>query len=765
MIPNKKGLFGILFFAALGLWWIFCLPATLFDLPTSTVLFDKNDQLLGARIADDGQWRFPPGDSVPKRFKTALLTYEDEGFDSHFGISVKAILRAIKQNLSEGEVVSGASTITMQVMRMAGNNRSRTYYRKIIEIAQAFRAEFRYSKSELLNLYASNAPFGGNVVGLDAASWRYYGKSAHQLTWAEASALAVLPNAPGLIYPGRSPEAFLKKRNFLLKKLLENGKISQISYELSLLEPLPDAPKRLPQEAFHLTALVAKTRKGQRVRTTVDPELQSRCNRALTNRLKLLRQNHIQNGAVLIVNNHSGEVLAYLGNAKGDWKTNEDANDMIQTPRSSGSILKPFLYAGLLNQGTILPQQLIPDIPTQYKDFAPKNFDETFSGAVKANEALSRSLNIPAVRMLNQYGVDYFYEDLQSWGFTSAHRGAANYGLSLILGGAEVKLWDLVQAYRILASNCSQGKADRINYESVEESIELPVQMSKASSWFTLEALKEVTRPEERSAWEAFGSTSQLAWKTGTSYGFRDAWAVGTNPDFTVGVWIGNANGEGRPGLTGLNAAAPVLFDVFNFLPTAEWFQEPFVGLMAEEVCIHSGMRAGKDCPKTKTTSIPESCASNELCGYCTTVHLNESGTMQVSAQCYPTNLMLAEKRFALPPLQEWFFMKNNPGYQGVPDFDPACHEESKNKNIRLIYPASASTIFLPREYTGTKEKVVFKAACTDPSAVLFWHLDENYCGSTSGIHHLEINIDRGVHDIAILDIAGNEFKTQIRVD
>lgn len=755
----------ILIVALVGVWWIFCLPAKLFDSPTSTVIFDKENRLLGARIAQDGQWRFPAVDSVPERFKSAILTYEDQGFESHMGISLKAILRAIKQNLSEGEVVSGASTITMQLMRMAGENQPRTYLQKSLEMAQALRAELRYSKDEILNLYASNAPFGGNVVGLEAASWRYYQKSPQQLTWAEASALAVLPNAPGLIFPGRSPEAFLKKRNFLLRKLRSTGQIDRATYELSLLEPLPNAPRPLPLEAFHLTSLIEKNARGSRLKTTIDTGLQTRCNRVLRDRLNFLRQNHIQNGAILIVDNQTGGVLTYIGNAKGDWQSNEDANDMIQTPRSSGSILKPFLYAGLLNEGDILPQELVPDIPTHYRDFAPKNFDESFSGAVKADEALSRSLNIPAVRMLDQYGVDFFHEDLQDWGFTSVNRSAEHYGLSLILGGAEIKLWDLVQAYRTLALGCSRQNSEKIRLETEISGEDLSVPITPAAAYFTLKALREVTRPEERAAWEAFGSTAPLAWKTGTSFGYRDAWAVGTNPDYTVGVWIGNANGEGRPGLTGLNAAAPVLFDVLNFLPSGNWFQEPVRGLSQEVVCEHSGMRAGTDCPKTTETLIPSECSSNEWCTYCETVFLNAEKTQQVASQCYPVDLMVAEKRFILPPLEEWFYIKDNPAYQKVPPYHPDCFNSTENTKIRLIYPASESTIFLPREFTGTKEKVVFKAACTDPAATLFWHLDQNYCGTTTGIHHLALSLDEGIHEVAILDNTGSEYRTKVRVD
>jgi penicillin-binding protein 1C len=764
-MSKRKKVVGLSFLILLGLCWLFCLPAKLFHSPTSTVVFDSENRLLGARIAEDGQWRFPAVDSVPERFKTAVLTYEDERFEDHLGVSLKAILRAVKQNLTEGEVVSGASTITMQVMRMAGENKPRTYLQKSLEIAQALRAEMRYSKEEILNLYASNAPFGGNVVGLDAASWRYYQKPPTQLTWAEAAALAVLPNAPGLIFPGRSPEAFRKKRDFLLRKLKDNGHIDEATYELALLEALPNAPKTLPQEAFHLTSQIEKMKKGQKVSTSIHADLQKRCNQILRERLVFLSQNHIQNGAILIVENRTGDILTYIGNASGDWQNNESANDMIQTPRSSGSILKPFLYAEMLNEGSILPEQLIPDIPTHYRDFAPKNFDETFSGAVKANEALSRSLNIPAVRMLDQYGVDFFHADLQEWGFTSVNRTADNYGLSLILGGAEIKLWDLVQAYRTLALSCSGQQADAIQFEKDTKSETLTNPLSAAAAYYTLEALKEVTRPEERAAWEAFGSTSPIAWKTGTSYGFRDAWAVGTNPDYTIGVWIGNANGEGRPGLTGLNAAAPVLFDVLNYLPSGKWFEEPVRGVSEELICAHSGMRSGSDCPEVESSRFPSAGASNELCTFCQTVFLNSEKTHQVTSQCYPPEMMITEKRFVLPPLEEWFFMKDNPAYKKVPSFDPNCMSTPENGKIRLIYPSTESTIFLPREFTGVKEKIVFKAACTDPEATLFWHLDQTYCGSTGGIHHLELALDRGIHEVVILDTSGSEFRTKIRVD
>ncbi|MCH2216287.1 MAG: penicillin-binding protein 1C [Flavobacteriales bacterium] len=747
------------------LYWAFCLPDDLFDSPTSTVVFDKDDYLLGARIAPDGQWRFPLADSVPFKFEAAILAYEDERFYKHWGVSVKAIARAVKQNISRGEVVSGASTITMQLMRMAGNRGERTYFKKIKEIFQATRAEVEFSKEEILNLYASNAPFGGNVVGLDAASWRYYQKPAFQLTWAEACALAVLPNAPGLIFPGRGIEDYQQKRDFLLKKLLKKKIIDKSTYEISLLEPLPDAPLKLPQEAFHLTSLADRKSNGEIVKTTVNRHLQARINHLLDKRMVSLNENQIQNAAVLVVQNSTGDVIAYVGNSNGSWNGSERANDMIRAARSSGSILKPFLYAQMLNLGMITPHELIPDIPTQYGDFAPKNFDETFSGAVKANEALSRSLNIPAVRMLHNYGVEFFYQDLQKWGFTTVNRGAEDYGLSLILGGAEISLWDLVNAYRTLALNCTDGEFSQIEYERETEKAPADNPINAASAWSTIKALEEVIRPEERSAWKAFGSSQKIAWKTGTSYGFRDAWAVGMNADYTIGVWVGNANGEGRPGLTGLNAAAPILFDIFNSFPAAKSFVEPVSDLSYESICSHSGMRANRNCSKTETREIPTSCSKNETCHFCKKVFLDAQGDHQVTAQCCPADSIVTESRFTLPPLQEWFYMKMNPSYQKIPPYSSDCFSSNENGKIKLIYPSPNSTVFLPREYDGEKERIVFKAVCDDPNSTLFWHLDESFQGSTSGIHHLEFDIDKGKHDITIWDEAGSDYSTTIVVD
>ena len=623
----------------MGIWWLFCLPEKLFDKPRSTHILDRNGQLIAAKIADDGQWRFPEADSVPTKFEACIIAYEDRRFYKHLGISPAAVIRAAWQNITTGEVVSGASTLTMQAMRMARSPKPRTVFQKTIEIAWATRAEWRYSKEEILNLYASNAPFGGNVVGLEAAAWRYFNKPSYALSWSESAVLAVLPNAPGMIYPGRNPDELLRKRNVLLLTLRDSGVISQEDYTLALLEDLPTTPLPLPSNANHLLATASKKYPGRRIQSTIKQSLQNESTNILARRLESLRANHIKHGAILIADTETGEVLAYIGNGKSFGENDGTANDMITTPRSSGSILKPFLYGAMIENGILTPRRLIPDIPTQYSGFAPKNYDESYSGAVAAEAALARSLNIPAVRMLRDFGIPNFHKTLNESGFTTITNPPSYYGLSLILGGAEVTLWDLVNAYRMLGNTLirypSRPPYTSIGYSQNHKDTLDDFPLNAGSCWAAAEAMALVTRPDEQASWEVFGGSEKIAWKTGTSYGFRDAWAVGLTAKYTVGVWVGNAAGEGRPGITGLNAAAPILFDIFNILPDVNWFNPPSGELTQTEICIQSGMRASERCGHVRTEQIPKTSLETSACTYCQWTHLDETESFRVHADCY----------------------------------------------------------------------------------------------------------------------------------
>ncbi|MCU7497570.1 MAG: penicillin-binding protein 1C, partial [Ignavibacteria bacterium] len=391
----------------------------------STVVEARDGSILGARIADDGQWRFPDDYPVPDKFRKALLTFEDKWFYLHPGINPVSVVRAFFTNIKNGEIVSGGSTITMQVARIAQGNRSRTYTRKMIEMLSALKLELFRSKKTILRMYAANAPFGGNTVGLEAASWRYMGKPASELSWSEAASLAILPNSPGLIFPGRNQETLKKKRDILLKKLLDRNYIDSLTYILSVDEPIPGQPGNLPAKAPHLTDYFLKTKKGQIVRTTINADLQERASGIINAHQKDLASNYIYNSACIIVEVKTGHVLAYVGNSViEDSRDHGSDVDIIRSPRSTGSILKPLLYAGMQQSGDILPNSLIADVPTRFSGFSPKNFDLSFSGAVQSSTALSQSLNIPAVRMLQKYNPEVFLSLLKRTGFTTFNKPA-----------------------------------------------------------------------------------------------------------------------------------------------------------------------------------------------------------------------------------------------------------------------------------------------------------------------------------------------------
>lgn len=756
-------------FIAFCIWWLFCLPANLFEKPLSTIILDRNGQLIGAKIANDGQWRFPETDSVPTKFATCITTYEDRGFYDHLGISPSAMLRAAWQNVNRGSVVSGASTITMQVMRMSRSPKPRSIWQKLIEMSWASRAEWSYSKSEILNLYASNAPFGGNVVGLDAAAWRYFNKPSYALSWAESAVLAVLPNAPGMIYPGRNPDELLRKRNGLLEVLRDNKIISEEDYSLALLEDLPSTPLPLPENARHLLVTTAKNQNGSRIESTINSRLQNDATDILNRRLEDLRRNHIQNGAILIADTETGEILAYIGNGKPFEENDGSANDMIMTPRSSGSILKPFLFGAMIEQGDLTPRQLIPDIPTQYSGFSPKNYDESYSGAVPAEEALARSLNIPAVRMLRDFGIPNFHKTLNETGFTTITKSPDHYGLSLILGGAEVTLWDLVNAYRMLANTINRYPSRpafvSIGYSQNEEDTLPKFSLNAGASYATAEAMALVTRPDERASWEVFGGSEKIAWKTGTSYGFRDAWAVGLTAKFTVGVWVGNASGEGRPGITGLNAAAPIMFDIFNILSDVQWFMQPTDEYSTVAICARSGMRSSNICAEVRNVPIPKTSLETAACTHCEWIHLDENEEFRVNTDCYPQSKITTKSWFLLSPLESWYYQRYNADYKRLPDWMPTCNPQKSGNVMRMIYPREESSVFIPRELSGEKEKIILKAAHTRPNSVIYWHLNDEYIGLTSGFHQMEIQVPSGNYRLLMVDEMGETLTTNINVE
>jgi penicillin-binding protein 1C len=773
ILNNKKK--SIVAFVVLIVYY-FSLPRTLFEEPYSTVIESSDGELLAAQIAPDGQWRFPAKDSVPDKFKQCIVYFEDEHFRYHPGFNPVAMVKAIRQNQKAGKVVRGGSTLTQQVIRLSRKNKKRTYFEKLIEIVLATRLEFRHSKEKILELYAAHAPFGGNVVGLEMASWRYFGVQAHQLSWAESATLAVLPNAPSLIYPGKNQEKLRRKRNALLLKLHNEGVIDQLTYDLAVTEPLPQKPYNVPQIAPHLLQRVAKTDQGQRIKTTIDIALQNRINHIARQYHNQFKQNEVHNLAIIVIDVQTRNVISYVGNSPTDVDHDKDV-DIISAPRSTGSILKPFLYASMLDDGEILPNTLVPDVPTQISGYTPQNFNLTYDGAVPAQRALSRSLNIPAVLMLQDYGVFKFYDVLQKFQLHDINKHPDHYGLSLILGGAESNLWDLCRTYASLSSTVNYFNTSKGKYRSKEfaelnfrhgfetdfgdDSFQKTI-LGAGSIYLTYNAMKEVNRPEGDEAWRFYDSSLELAWKTGTSFGNRDAWAIGTNSRYVVGVWVGNASGEGRPELTGVDYAAPVLFDVFNLLPRKPFFTAPLNDLEEAEICTKSGHLAQDDCPKVMQL-INRNGKKTAVCPYHKLVHLDASEQFQVNSSCEDVSNIVSKKWFVLPPVMELYYKSLHIDYVPLPPFRDDCQTAQHNV-MDFIYPKTNSKIYLTKNFNGQIQPIIAKVAHSNKEAKLFWYVDNVYKGTTQTFHELPIEANTGIHYITVVDEFGNEIRRKVEL-
>lgn len=772
-----KSLIVILF--AISLWFYFLLPKQLFKNEYSTVIESNDNQLLSAIIANDGQWRFPADKKIPEKFKIAITEFEDSRFYTHPGIDPLSLSRALFQNVKHRSVKSGGSTISMQVIRLSRKSKERTLKEKLIEIVLSLRLELKYSKEQILNLYCSHAPFGGNVVGLEAASWRYFGLDPDNLSWGQIASLAVLPNAPSLIFPGKNDSLLLNKRNFLLKKLHNSNKISLETYEAALIEPLPQKPLPLPQEAFHLLNRAIKDgKRGKRIHTTINKELQQKTQSIINKHIEILSGNKIFNASAIIIDVESGQILTYVGNANSKEIPHSHVDNIVSL-RSPGSTLKPILYAAMINDGLITPSSLVADIPTLMVGFNPHNYNKTFEGAVSASKALSRSLNVPSVYLLKQYGINKFNFLLKKAGFSTLNKEATHYGLSIILGGAEIKLEELCNTYASFArtlnnynnhnsyfeSDFRKSKYDKneIFEEDAKKTKQIPV-LSASSIWETFKAMIEVSRPDENLFWYHFSGQHPIAWKTGTSWGSRDAWSVGITPKYVVGIWTGNSSGEGRAGHTGLTASAPIMFEIFDLLPKTVWFKEPESEMTNINICRESGFKASQICKNTISRKLPLSSQRTPPCPYHKTVHLDKSLNFQVNANCESSENIITKSWFVLPAIMEYYYKPNNLNYISLPSFRQDCVSDENEKMFGLIYPTENAKIYLSQDLGGYTQNVVFRAAHRRADASLFWFLDNDFIAQTNKIHNVSLSPKSGKYKLTVVDEKGEKISVNFEI-
>lgn len=534
----------------------------------SRIVVDRHDALLRAFTTDQGRWRLPvTHDDVDPRYLAMLLAFEDRRFYQHGGIDTRAVVRAGLQALSHGRLVSGASTLTMQVARLVENRHERSLSRKLRQMVRALQLEEKLTKKDILNLYLRLAPFGGNIEGVRAASLAYFGKEPKRLSLGEAALLVALPQSPESRRPDRYHQRARRARNRVLDVALSAGVITPAEAARAKYERVPKARKAFPLLAPHLAGQeVARDRDRQVHKTTLLRDKQQSLQRLLKEQTRLLGDK--LSASLLAIENKTGNVVAYVGASDYLDQTRSGSINMVEAIRSPGSTLKPIIYGLSFEAGIAHPETLIEDRRVRFGGYSPENFDDKFHGSVTLREALGRSLNIPAVKLLNAVGPVKFVERLKASRVETELPDGAKPSLAVALGGIGMRMLDLVTLYSALArggeaaeiswrKRVAEHRRDRATGDDVRASHRTrSALLSPIASWYVSDILRDAPRPTNV-------KTGEIAYKTGTSYGYRDAWAVGFDGAYTVAIWVGRADATSTPGLIGRTAAAPILFDAF----------------------------------------------------------------------------------------------------------------------------------------------------------------------------------------------------------
>ena len=723
----------------------------------SRILYSSQGSVLRVWLNEREQYQFPLSEKISDKYKIAVLHFEDKRFNSHFGVDLFAVVRAIKQNFQAKKIKSGASTITMQLARLR-NPSKRTFFAKLKETHFALRIELQKSKDEIFSEYAAIAPFGGNIVGIETAAQRFFGRSAETLTWSEAALLAILPNRPSAINLEKERPRLLERRNNLLKSLSKAGFISGETLNTVLQEPLPKKNSEWRFKTPHYAEAAALLFPDEKIlHGTIDDNVQEKLEFIAKDYGKKITQYSDVNISVLAVESTTGKIRGYLGSLDYYDSLARGMIDGIRSRRSTGSTLKPFLYALAIERGPYTPSSLIEDIPSYFVGFSPQNSDKKFSGVVPLRDALTLSLNVPAVRVLADLDVENFYYWLKHAGLKGLFRNADDYGLSLILGGGEASLSELVPLYSMLMNDGKQTELKWLENEKENKSKQL---LQEVTAYHIREILTDVKMLKN----------VPVAWKTGTSYGSRDAWAIGFNEQWTIGVWVGNFKGGSINGLSGANTAAPLLFSLLNDLSDNK--KEMWRGFPKNsdyeniEVCELSGYRANEFCPSKKIIPLPVNRQKNAKCNFHKRTIISKSTGFEVCSMCWDVNdtMSVVEENYSAAVRSELRKSGREPKAQIL--HNPNCLAQTVTLPFSVTYPENGARLFLPSEDALSKMGFVALAAHTQRDAELQWFLDGSFLGTSKDSHKMPINIGSGIHRLGIQDSLGRyaEISFTVRV-
>lgn len=746
-----------------SLFLLFLLLNAVFPVPDrieySTVITDNKGNVINAYLTSDEQWRMKTElDEISPLLRKTIIAKEDKYFYSHPGVNPIAVGRAFFKNLFRMKRTSGASTITMQVAR-ALERRERNILSKVIEMFRAFQLEWKYSKDEILQMYLNLVPYGGNIEGVKAASQLYFKKNPDHLSLAEITALSIIPNRPSSLVIGKHNDRIVLERNRWLQKFADDRVFSQKEIEDAKDEPLIASRGVVPHYIPHLSYRLKKYG-SYLVQTTIDLNTQLKTEKIVEDHVRAQRLRNIKNAAVIIIDNKTHKVISYVGSSGFNDTLDGGQVNGINAVRQPGSTLKPLLYAMCFDEGLLTPKTVLTDVAVNYHGYAPENYDQKFAGYVTVEYALEHSLNIPAVKSLQLLGYEKLIHKLSLCNFRQVQKDQRKLGLSMILGGCGTTLEELTGLFSAFANDGIYVPPSYTQGSVAHSRVQV---ISSAANYMINEILTKIDRPDFPLNWTATERMPKIAWKTGTSYGRRDAWSIGYNKNFTVGVWVGNFSGVGVADLSGANVATPLLFKIFNTLDydsDAEWFAQP-EEVEIRQVCSETGMVATDHCTNRITDYFIPLISSTQPCNNYQEIMVSPDEKISYCKSCAP-EAGYKKKWYKIidPDMQAWY-ADNRISVEKVPLHNPDCEMIFKG-NAPFITSPSNGTEYLINKKNPEPLQLVCKTA-TDVTKV-YWYINNKFYKSSNAGEKQFFIPEEGPVKISCTDDKGRNRDIKITV-
>ena len=728
----------------------------------SQSVLDKDGQVLQTFLTYDDKWRlYTELNEISPSLKKAIIAKEDKYFYYHPGINIIAIGRALVNNIIYHKRTSGASTITMQVARMLEPKR-RTYFSKIIEIFRATQLELKYSKAEILQFYLNLVPYGGNIEGVKSASLFYFQKNPDFLSLAEITTLAIIPNRPSSLIIGKNNGTLVEERNKWLKRFEQEKIFDKKEVEDALSESLTAKRNISPKLAPHFCRrMIKQYPQLANIHTNLSMKTQSEVEEICKNYIQKINHQNIKNAACIIIDNETSKIVAYVGSA--DFNNTNDGGqvDGIKANRQPGSTLKPLLYGLCMDKGWITPKMMMTDVSVNFNGYRPENFDRKFNGYVTVEKALSYSLNIPAVKLLNQLSADTFSKKLIEMDCKQIKKDEKHLGLSMALGGCGITLEELTNMYAMIAR---QGKWQNISWLKEKDNALISKNiLSPASAFMITEILTEKARPDFPVSYENSFHLPKIAWKTGTSYGRRDAWSIGFNKKYTVGVWCGNFTGEGVPELTGTDIATPLLFEIFNNLAynsKNDWYAMP-KELDFRYVCNLTGKRPNSYCTNQVMDYYIPLLSGNSVCNHLKEIYVSDDEKISYCTACLPEYGYKKKEVMNHEPEMLAYFEQHFLPYEKIPDHNPNCEKLYEYGAPEITSPSNNMSYLLDKKETNQ-----LMLACQTSIDVkkVYWYVNNQLLKEVNANEKIFIQPEEGILKISCSDDKGRNTNVTVTV-